>query len=353
MAVLLNLHENVLRGRLLIDESLRGFSTYRSGTAIPHELYIGQTSDDGVEFSIILPKSFNISDGPSLTVKYLGSDVYVPINDELTGFVNNVNEVGFGHIMDRDVFYRFYVHSKPSMPIPQKFIDHVAGGGAQDEYRLLGIATLLDFMAFGIIKSASDKILDLGCGCGRMASVIAPTLDQNSGGTYTGFDIWQEGVEWAQKNVTTLYPHARFVALGNHAGYDANSAYRLDVADSSQNAVISTSLFTHLRRLPAAQYAAEIARVLKPSGKAYLTFFASKDEWRSWNYPGEIEEDDYAINFKNVQAEDTFADEAKINQMLHDNGLRVVGIKYGNWRTAKQAHRGIGGGQDVFICGRR
>jgi ubiquinone/menaquinone biosynthesis C-methylase UbiE len=276
----------------------------------------------------------------------------VPIGTDLRGFVNNVNECGFGQFLENPLFYRAFVHSLPRINIPQHFIDYVAGGGDQDSYRLLGIATILDILSFGVIDSSSNKVLDLGCGCGRMGAVISAILDPATGGACSGFDIWSEGIAWARKNIGSLYPHASFNVLGDHRGYDALVAYKIDLPDASQDAVIATSVFTHLRAAPADAYASEIARVLRSGGKAYVTFFASKEVYRGFNMPQKPEEDAYAINYVNVQAEDTFTDEDKVVEMFNKHSLTVLGMKYGNWRHSQFPHRGIGGGQDVFILRR-
>jgi len=344
LMILIGIDGNILTGRRQdLFEPIR-LSLFRGGEPISAGVEV-----DGLNFKVVLPAAFSITDGPSLIVKFAGTDIYVPIDPDLAGFINNTNECGFGHIMEYDLFYKVYTLEKPQLLIPQKFIDHVAGGGTQIEYRLLSLATIIDLINFRVVNSAANKILDLGCGCGRMAMGICPVLDPSLGGTYTGFDIWREGISWASENVTSMFPQARFQTLGEHVGYDAKVSYRLDVPDGSQDGMLATSVFTHLRFDPANHYASEIARVLKEGGKAYVTFFASKEVYRSWKMPQDPEEDDYGIHTVNVQAEDTFTDEAKVRQMFESHGLKVLGAKYGNWRGGTQPHRGVAGGQDVFI----
>ena len=122
--------------------------------------------------------------------------------------------------------------------------------------------------------------------------------------------------------------------------------------DASQDAAVATSVFTHLRAKPANDYAAEIARILRPGGKAYTTFLASKDVYRSFNIPTPAEEDEYAIYFVNVRQEDTFTDEDRVVEMFERHGLMVLGVKYGNWRGVRMPGRGYEGHQDVFILRR-
>jgi SAM-dependent methyltransferase len=350
MPLLTSLHKNVIFGRMNPNENsaVLNFNVFRNGDAIAARTVDLPT--DVHSFQIVLPDSMRAADGPSINVKFAGTDRLVPIAPDLKGFVNNVSEYGLGTTLDDPLFYRLYVNSRPRIEIPQHFIDHVAGSGDQESYRLLGIATVIDILQFGVINSASDKVFDLGCGCGRMGLLISSLLDPALGGAYFGFDVWREGIAWAQENLTRDYPHASFRTLGKHDSYDAQASYRIDLPDHSQDAVIATSVFTHLRSKPAEAYAAEIARVLRQDGKAYTTFFATKEIYRAANIPATPEEDDYAINFVNAMAEDTYADEDQVIAMFERHRLKVLGIKYGYWRHGH--YRGMGGGQDVFILRR-
>jgi ubiquinone/menaquinone biosynthesis C-methylase UbiE len=335
-----------------IFESLK-FDVFIGGQAIEHRLL--QASQDDRRFQIVLHTDINLSEAPSIQVRFFRTDQPVPINSNLKGFVNNPNEAIGEHLLANRMFYNIFAKAFPRTDVPQRLIDHVSGPGADlDLYRVLGIATVIDIMNFGVINAPSNKVVDFGCGCGRMGSVIASILDPSLGGVYTGFDIWEEGIAWAQNHVSRYYPHASFNVLGQHQGYDAKIAHRIPLPDASQDAAIATSLFTHLRAKPASTYAAEIARILKKGCKAYLTFFASKELYRSWNMPPQAEEDDYAIYIYHteIQVENTFADEGHVIDMLKRNGLKLLGLKYGTWRQPKNQFRGLQGGQDVFILER-
>ncbi|MGH6837837.1 MAG: class I SAM-dependent methyltransferase [Methylocella sp.] len=275
-AHLTGMRKNIIQGQVLHQEDVASlkFDVFRDGEQIEHEII--DDLDKGT-FQIVLPVSMLVADGPSINVKFAKTEQPVPIGPDLMGFINNINECRFGHLMMNPLFYRSFVHSYPRVEIPQHFIEHVAGTGGEELYRLIGIGATIDILNFGVIDAPSNKVIDLGCGCGRVGAVLASVLDPAAGGAYFGFDIWTEGVTWAKENWTKYYPHASFKILGGHPGYDAQASYRLDLPDASQDAAIATSVFTHLRAKPANDYAAEIARVLRPGGKAYTTFLASKD----------------------------------------------------------------------------
>src|SRR6478735_5322923 len=52
-----------------------------------------------------------------------------------------------------------------------------------------------------------ERILDIGCGCGRMALTLNKYLTT---GTYEGFDIMPKLVQWCVENITPRWPAFRF-----------------------------------------------------------------------------------------------------------------------------------------------
>ena len=51
----------------------------------------------------------------------------------------------------------------------------------------------------------TDKILDVGCGLGRIAFPLTKYLDKN--GIYEGFDILKPQIDWLKANITPKYPN--------------------------------------------------------------------------------------------------------------------------------------------------
>src|SRR5881397_313583 len=54
-----------------------------------------------------------------------------------------------------------------------------------------------------------SRILDIGCGCGRVASALARYI--SSTGSYDGFDVAKEAVEWCQRHISARFPNFDFV----------------------------------------------------------------------------------------------------------------------------------------------
>ncbi len=124
-----------------------------------------------------------------------------------------------------------------------------------------------------------DRVLDVGCGIGRMARVLATELEPP--GTYDGFDVVAAGVEWCQVHYArpgaTRAPF-RFVhadlhhPMYNPGGTSSAESYRFPYAEDSFDLVIATSVFTHLLAAAADHYLDELARVLAPGGRALTTW---------------------------------------------------------------------------------
>lgn len=92
------------------------------------------------------------------------------------------------------------------------------------------------------------RLLDWGCGAGRLAKYLAPECD------YTGIDLDREAIDWCRENI----PHARFELQGLEA--------RTEFADDSFDAILGISVFTHLKEEEQLAWLAELARITAPDG---------------------------------------------------------------------------------------
>jgi SAM-dependent methyltransferase len=135
---------------------------------------------------------------------------------------------------------------------------------------------------------SNSVVLDIGCGCGRVATPLTKYLSE---GTYHGIDIIKEMVDWCKANISKRVPNFHF----HHADL-TNTLYRRDgrVAEGYVfpfnngmfDVIFATSVFTHLVPTSANQYLREIARLLKPgTGRAFLTFYLTNDGVRQQGRP--------------------------------------------------------------------
>lgn len=131
-------------------------------------------------------------------------------------------------------------------------------------------------------------ILDIGCGCGRVAAALTQVLGDRS--NYVGVDIVRGFVEFGRKYISPRYPHFKFLLLdeGNFT-YDAwrSKGSVVDLTKLSEaspagsvDLAISISLFTHLDYGDASYMLNAIGRMMAPGGQAFVTFFVLDAEAR-------------------------------------------------------------------------
>lgn len=125
--------------------------------------------------------------------------------------------------------------------------------------------------------SSDDRVLDIGCGIGRMARVLVPVL--RPPGLYAGFDINRAAIEWCTRRYRDAPATFSFRSVDvrngfyNPSGAVAPSEFVFPYEDGQFDLAIATSVFTHLLPDAAARYLAEASRVLRPGGRLFSTWF--------------------------------------------------------------------------------
>lgn len=142
-------------------------------------------------------------------------------------------------------------------------------------FREIGRDFLAHFVTFGALDPDHD-VLDAGCGGGRMAAALLYYMRY---GTYSGFDVHAESIDWCREALSPRNPRFRFDhvdvmnGLYNPAGAGDASRFEFPYESSSIDFVIATSLFTHMFREEIAAYLHEFARVLRPAQVAFVTAY--------------------------------------------------------------------------------
>jgi SAM-dependent methyltransferase len=178
----------------------------------------------------------------------------------------------------RDAADRVRGERDPLMP-PRRLLT-----GDYSDFERLGDEFLMLFRELGGLRP-EDSVLDIGCGPGRMAVPLTRYLA--AGGSYEGFDIVGEEVRWCQEHVTPQFPSFRFQQADvrnsryNPGGSVAAEDYRFPYPDASFDFAFATSVFTHMLAPEVERYLAELARVLKPEGRALVTWFILDAESRA------------------------------------------------------------------------
>ena len=171
----------------------------------------------------------------------------------------------------QDVAARVRQGSSALIP-PRHMVNTIGGGDAQ----VVGREFFRHFVDVGGLR-ANDSVLDVGCGVGRMALPLTEFLTPKA--RYEGFDIAADEIRWCARHITRKYPNFRFqVSDVYNAVYNARGTlpaahYRFPFEDGEFSFVFLTSVFTHLRPDDQRNYLFEAARVLRPGGRLFATFF--------------------------------------------------------------------------------
>ncbi|HEX8645490.1 MAG TPA: class I SAM-dependent methyltransferase [Thermoleophilaceae bacterium] len=125
-------------------------------------------------------------------------------------------------------------------------------------------------------------VLDVGCGPGRMAVPLTRYLGER--GRYEGFDVVGSEVRWCQRHITPRHPGFRFQVVDVHnprynpRGATPAAELRFPYEDGSFDVVLLASVFTHMLAPEVERYLGEVARVLRPGGRALVTYFLLNED---------------------------------------------------------------------------
>jgi ubiquinone/menaquinone biosynthesis C-methylase UbiE len=224
-------------------------------------------------------------------------------------------------------------------------------------FQAVGAEFLGHFIRKGGLLPES-RVLDIGCGIGRMAVPLTQYLDTEKG-SYRGIDPVSGGINWCQKMISAAYPNFEFRHLDiAHSLYNPKGAINglelvLPFESRQFDFIIMTSVVTHLPDEEVSAYLREVERVLAPGGRLFMTAFVA-DQLAQEN---PFKKRDARLGFQRydegpcwfvpelpplaaVAFDDGFLDTA-----LTRAGLSVVTKSYGHWRGAPADHY-----QDLFIA---
>lgn len=201
------------------------------------------------------------------------------------------------------------------------------------------------FKELGGLQPGED-VLDIGCGIGRMARPLTTYLDRE--GSYKGFDVAPEGIDWCQRQIASRYPNFSFDLLDlknakyNPSGTGLASNLSFPYPDQSFDFVFATSVFTHLVEDDLLRYLQESSRVLRCGGRLFATFFLLNEESRTLIEAGRSQfpfptAGDVAVLAEDLPEEAIAFDQRWLSARLNEVGLRCrAAPAYGSWCGRKE-----------------
>ncbi|MEK6326344.1 MAG: class I SAM-dependent methyltransferase [Actinomycetota bacterium] len=207
-----------------------------------------------------------------------------------------------------------------------------------------------------------EAVLEPGCGAGRMAEPLAGYLSAT--GSYDGFDVVRETIEWCERNIAPKHPNFRFRHVDvlnpafNPEGQLDPKEFEFPYPAEAFDLVFLTSVFTHMLPPEVRHYLSEIHRVLRPGGRCLMTFFLLNEKSldsvraghaaRRFAYEGE----GYRYDVPDRPERAVAYREEDVLGFLDQAGFELNGpIRYGRW-TSPRDRRGMDVGQDIVVVKR-
>jgi ubiquinone/menaquinone biosynthesis C-methylase UbiE len=229
--------------------------------------------------------------------------------------------------------YDIVVGKKQNLVPPKGLIFTGAG-----DFNAIGNKMLQYFIASCALKPF-DKVLDIGCGIGRIARPLTTYL--NKEGKYYGFDIVQSGIYWCRQNYKT-YTNFDFQYiplrndLYNLSANEDPAAFTFPYYNNYFDLVVLISVFTHMQEPDVRRYISEISRVLKPGKFCFCTFFIitkesdeylkkSKDPFFKFRF------EHYFLHDRNVKDANVAFKYEAIEEMLKSSDLKIKAFHPGWW----------------------
>ena len=206
------------------------------------------------------------------------------------------------------------------------------------------------------------RVLDIGCGPGRIAARLTRHLE---GGSYEGFDIVPRSISWCQRKTSARHPSFRFQHADirnpeyNPTGSQEARAYTFPYPDGEFDLALAASVFTHMRPREIERYVSEAGRVLRPGGRLLASFFLLNEDTQLWLADsgrrvlgGELRDDGMPYRSQNGATPEQMIAvfEQDVREMYASAGFLVESVRYGKWCGRQDSYLGFG--QDLVVAQR-
>jgi ubiquinone/menaquinone biosynthesis C-methylase UbiE len=192
----------------------------------------------------------------------------------------------------------------------------VAGSADAAEWERSGESTA-DYIRRMTGLNASDVVLEIGCGAGRVGRHLAPLCKQ-----WIGCDVSSNMLRHAARALA----NASNVSLQPLNGYDLDG-----LPDRSVDLVYCNAVFMHLDEWDRFRYVKEAFRILRPGGRVFYNNFDLLSE-QGWTIFEEMERLDPAMRRPHASKSSTpqelqrFAEKAGFVDITLDAGLLLVAV---------------------------
>jgi SAM-dependent methyltransferase len=186
---------------------------------------------------------------------------------------------------------------EPTVPLPPfEMKTWVCGAGAEDLFEEVGRGAVAFMKALGMVGE-NVRLLDVGCGCGRVARFL---LDESLE-SYVGFDRSPAMIDWCRENLAKVDTRFRFDFFSIQTPYEkidgvggevSTALFAIPYELGAFDSILLTSVFTHMALNEIQHYLGELRRVLAPSGRILASIlFAESEPYDNgvdfWHRPGE------------------------------------------------------------------
>jgi len=208
------------------------------------------------------------------------------------------------------------------------------GGGDFKKVGKIQVAYLKEFCGL----HQDSAVLDIGSGIGRTAIPLAKYLSGQ--GRYDGFDVVKRGVDWCNKHIASKHENFQFkyIPLNNDLYRKSGTEperFKFPYPDGTFDLAVVNSVFTHMVAAEVENYFVEMARVLRPGGVVYATFFLYDDRGTGFplgfDFPfdyGHYRLMDDEVKSANV----AFSREYLQKELVGKNGFQTKHLFLGSWR---------------------
>jgi SAM-dependent methyltransferase len=145
----------------------------------------------------------------------------------------------------------------PRLPIPNDSLIEKVGGGGREGFLRVGFEFLGHLIHKANLLSLS-RVLDVGCGVGRVAYALSHYLDPDA--TYEGFDVCEKSIDWANREIGGLHPNFAFKRIDlQHDLYNPKGVvdpldFQFPYEENSFDLVFLASVFTHMSAIEIRTY---------------------------------------------------------------------------------------------------